>query len=520
MAAPLLRVQNAGAIGVIKDLSAVDLPDGAWTDASNIRMLDGMAYQFLGHGEVYNSPAYAPQYLMALYIAGARYWLYATATKTFAVSNSGGVTTHTDITHVTARTGVVNQWTGCVLGGIPILNVGDTTRVPMCWDKNLANKFVDLTNWPAATYCKSLRSFKNLIVALHVTEGGVTYPFMVKWSHPAAPGALPSSYDNTDATKDAGELDVASGEDPIVDGGELKESFIVYKEASSHRLDYIGGVFVLALKKIFGMTGILNRNCWTEFDGYHFVVTGSDIVIHDGYTAQSVLDKKARRSFFQSVDASNRGMVFTFKNPFLNEIFVAYPSIGASSCDQALVYNYVDKTVTYRTLPNLNHASFGAVDNSVSGNWNQDSAPWSADLTEWGGPDFTPDTARVIMASADIKLWMLDASAAFDAAIPVAYLERRGLTMGAPELMKMVEGIRARISGNVGETVIIKIGGHDTDPYADPTWDLTLTHTIGTTVICDGMTERRYVAIRFETGTAYQWRLDSYDIPGSFGGEW
>lgn len=512
-----VSVPNCGAAGVVKDLSTHELPISAWSDASNVRFLDGYAYQFLGHGEVYNSPAFAPQYVMPVYVAGARYWLYATATKQFVVTNSGGVTTHTDITHVTPRAGVVNQWSGFVFGGVPILNVGDTSKVPMYWDQNLTHKFVDLTAWPAGVYCKVLRQYKNFMVALNVTKAGVSYPFMMKWSSPAVPGALPTTWNEADATNDAGEFDIADGQDPIVDGLGLKESFIVYKESSTFRIDYIGGVFIFGNKKVFGMSGLMNIGCAVEFDSFHFAVTGSDVVIHDGYTATSVLDKLARRFFFQDIDVTNRGLVFCFKNPFLNEIFVAYPSIGATSCDKALVYNFVDKTVSFRTLPNVNHAAYGAVDNSLGGNWNQDSAPWDADLTAWNGPDFTPDTARVLMGSADIKLFMLDASASFDGTLPVAFMERRGLSFDAPERIKLVTGFRPRFTGNVGQTVTIKIGYAD-DPYAAPTYT-SMPFTIGVDLKCDFLVSGRYIAVWIGSGTAYQWRLDSYDLFMEDGGE-
>jgi hypothetical protein len=106
---------------------------------------------------------------------------------------------------------------------------------------------------------------------------------------------------------------------------------------------------------------------------------------------------------------------------------------------------------------------------------------------------------------------MLDSSASFDGVIPSAYLERRGLSFGEPERMKYIRGIRPRISGNPGETVKIKIG-YSNDPYDEPTWKESRTHTIGSTVAINCMVSGRYIAIRFETGTAYQWRLDSYDI--------
>jgi len=243
----------------------------------------------------------------------------------------------------------------------------------------------------------------------------------------------------------------------------------------------------------------------------HFAVTGQDIVVHDGFAARSVLDKKARRHFFQTLDTANKGKAFCFKNPFVNEILVAYPSVGAQHCDTALVYNYVDKTVSFRDLPNVTHGAYGPVDNSLSGSWSQDSDSWDSDLTAWNGPDFTPDIARVMMGSADNKLYLLDASASFNGALPDAYLERAGMSFDAPERMKLISGVLPRITGNKGGTVLVRLGAAE-HPGEAPTWNAPMTYTIGETLRCDDFVSGRYLAIRFETGTAYSWRLDGYDL--------
>lgn len=515
---PIIPINQVGAIGVNKDLSQHELPPNAWTDSYDVRFIDGAAFQFYGHDEVYASPSYAPQYLMACSVGSLNYWIYTTAAKTYCVTITGGAVVHTDITHVTARAGVVNQWTGTLIGGIPILNVGDTAKVPMSWDLNTANKFVDLANWTASTYCKSLRAFKNYLIALNVTKATTNYPFMVKWSHPADPGAVPSSWDHTDATKDAGEADLSEGHDPIVDGLQLRDSFIIYKEASVWRMDFTGGPYVFRFSKVLGTSGAMNRNCIVEADGVHVVLTGSDVIVHDGQTATSVLDKQTRRYFFQHMDAESKNLCFLFKNPFFNEIFICYPEIGSTSCDAAMVWNYKDKTISFRSLPNINHASFGAVDNSMSGSWAGDSTPWESDTTLWNSGDLIPSTARCILGSADTKLFMLDSSAAFSGSLPSAYMERRGLSFGKPDNIKLIRGIRPRIVGSTGETVIVKVGYSD-DPYLDPTYT-TMTHTIGSTISNDCLVSGRYIAVRFETGSAYQWRLDSYDLDVEIEGSW
>lgn len=518
---PKVSFPASGAVGVIKDRPAHELPPNAWSDARNVRFLDGSALQFFGQGQVYGAPLEAPQFLLQANVAGDRYWLYATAGKQVAVTNASGSSVHTDITHATPRTGLANRWSGFVFGGVPVLNAGDG-KAPMYWNQNLATKFVDLPAWPANTSCKVLRQYKNLMIALGVTKSATEYPYMVKWSSLAVAGSLPATWNEADSTQDAGEFDLSEGQDRIIDGLGLKDSFIVYKESSTYALDYIGGAFILKSRKVSGMSGLLNMNCAVDFDtgmnNLHFAVTGSDIVIHDGFTAQSVLDKKARRFFFQNLDTANKGRVFCAKNPFLNEILVCYPSIGATWCDTALVYNYVDGTVSFRSLPNVTHAAYGPVDNSLSGSWSQDSAPWDSDLTAWNGPDYTPDSARVMMGSADNKLYLLDASASFDGVLPDAYLERTGLTFDAPERIKLVTGVQPRITGNLGGTVLVRLGASD-NPGIDPVWGDPITYTIGSTLSCDGFAAGRYLALRFETGTAFSWRLDSYDMRVEDAGE-
>src|SRR6478752_7076043 len=136
---PKVSIPNCGAAGVLKDLSVHELPIGAWTDASNIRFLDGYCQQFLGHGQVYGPPSGVPQHVMAQNIGDQRYWIYATATGQYAVTITAGSAVTTDITHPTPRAGLPNQWTSTSLSGIPIFNTGDTATVPMYWNLNLAS---------------------------------------------------------------------------------------------------------------------------------------------------------------------------------------------------------------------------------------------------------------------------------------------------------------------------------------------------------------------------------------------
>jgi hypothetical protein len=120
-------------------------------------------------------------------------------------------------------------------------------------------KFANLTGWDATWRCKSLRPFKQYIVALDVTKAGTRYANMVKWSAAAVPGALPTSWDATDATKDAGEQDIAETTDVLIDQLQLGDINVLYKERSMYAMQYIGQPFVWRFYRLPGEVGMLAR---------------------------------------------------------------------------------------------------------------------------------------------------------------------------------------------------------------------------------------------------------------------
>ena len=345
-----VKVSQVGQYGVNKDLSQHELPVNVWTDASNVRFLDGSVSQVLGYKELYPTAAVIPYHVIPLNVLNVKTWLYAGANKVYTVGN-GPV--HINITRQTGSVDLDyaatrNSWSSCLIGGIPVLNNG--VDAPQQW--LLTGKMTALTAWPAATACAVVRTYKNSLVALNITKSGTNYPFMVKWSHPADPGTVPVSWDITDATRDAGEADLSDGYDKIVDGLVLRDSFMIYKESSIWRMDYIGGAFVYRFSKVLGASGALSKNCIVELDGQHFVLSSSDCLIHDGQTATSVLDKQTRRELFRQIDPDYSDRCFVFVNRLYNEVFVCYPLLGSQTCNRAMVWNLVDKTVSFRDIPN------------------------------------------------------------------------------------------------------------------------------------------------------------------------
>jgi hypothetical protein len=409
-----VSVKQAGAIGVNKDLSAPELPIGAWTDSLNISFRDGYAWQSYGYSEIYASPSIIPYHVCPVNVGGVRKWLYAGSGKLYTVDAAGGTVTHTNITRTVGGdyTGTINGWTSCILSGVPIFNNG--TDAPQQWP--LTGNATALSNWPASTTCKSMRVYKNSLIAINVTETGTNYPFMIRWSTAADPGSVPASWDYTDATKDAGRTDVSDsmgGE--LVDGLALRDSFMLYGKQSVFRMDYVGGVYIYKISKVLGASGAMNKNCITEIPGgFHVVLGNDDIYLHDGTQPASILDKQTRRFFFNNLDVDNIGRCFVFKNPWLNSVYICYPEAGSSYCNKALVYNYVDKTNSFQEIPNLLHAMNGAMDSGLSQQFDADTLPFDSDVTMFNSSDFTPDISRVMMAPNTTKLYQLDSSVTFN----------------------------------------------------------------------------------------------------------
>lgn len=511
-----VRIPAVGQYGVNRDLSSHELPNNVWTNATNIRFIDGMAAEVLGYKELYPSANVVPYHLLPVDVSGIRTWIYAGNAKMYTVVN-GNV--HTNITRQTTGvdvdySAVRNSWTSSVLGGIPILNSG--ADAPQMW--LLTGKAQALTNWPANTTAQSLRTYKNSLIALNITKTGTNYPYMVKWSHPADAGTVPVTWDITDATKDAGEYDLSEGYDTIVDGLPLRDSFIIYKQSSIWRMDYTGGVFVYRFQKIISNQGALARNCVAEVNGQHFVFSNSDCIIHDGQTAISVLDKQTRRDLFLQINSSKASQCFVFVNRIYNEVFACYPTFGSDTCNKALVWNYVDKTVSFRDLPNVNYAETGPVDDTTNAIWDGDLGTWDDDNTPWDSQSASLNRTLSVMASENQKIYLLDSTYSNDGVAISSMLERKGLSIGEPESMKLIRGIRPRIYGDIG-TVSVQVGHADT-PYAEPVYSDAVPFNVNSTVAIDLMVTGRYIAVKFSSGTATSWRLDSYDIDVQKAGNW
>lgn len=516
---PVISIDNAGALGLAPDEPPHELPPEAWSDGQNIRFGEGYAEKFKGYTALYDPPSVAPYWLLENRQAEVRYWLYAGLAAVYATDG----TTHKNISKAGGYSATeALGWTGGVLGGVPLLNNGVDN--PQQWDGDFATPglLADLSNWPASTTAKVLRVFRQFLVALDVTRSGTRYPHMVKWSHPAEPGAVPASWDHTDPTYLAGEFDLAETGGLVQEAAPLRDQLILYKEGSTYGMQHVGGTQVFRIYPIFSELGIMSRRCVGVLRGQHAIFGFEDIALHNGQRVESLVHRRMRKFIQLNLDTDNYGLSYIAAHPRNQELWFCFPQAGSIRPTLAAVWNMRDNTWGVRDLPMVAHLGWGVVeDASEDDTW--DGGPdvvWDSDDRLWGERAFSSASQGFLGAvPGSTKLYRFDDGEQEAGSDMTARLERTGLSLlrqsrdGTPrpdyDSLKLCTSVRPRMSGT--GAVNITVGGQDYRG-APVTWGPTRSFAPGVDYKIDVVVPGRLLAIRFESTTNITWRLFGYDM--------
>lgn len=519
---PVFEIDDIASVGSVRDVPGYQLPPEVWTLALNMRYRDESLESIGGWSQVFGTPLFPPHFTLPIATAAQMFWLYTSLNK--AVVFDGA--THTDITRTVGgdyTTGDTYQWNGTVFGGIGILNNG--TDIPQAWlTPSIGTKLVNLPNWPSNLRTRVIRSFGPFLVAASITESGNNAPHQVRWSHEADPGSVPISWDITDPTRDAGEVelpDVQSG--VIFDALPLGSTMFIYKEASVWKMRYVGGqsIFDFGQSSWLTTAGLLGPRCvcLTGDGTKHILATQDDIIWHNGSTVNSILTRNQRKRLQNDLDSENYYQSFIFPNPFNSEVWFCYPSAGNTYPNKALILNYKsaggsDFIVTEADGITFRNTGIGTIESFIPEIWNSGTDLWSVDTGPWS------DLQRrrvVLLDPTASKFYLLDSGTTRDGAVFDRIIQREGLALigktqnGKPvedhQRMKMFKRIWPKLSGGpvnvrfgaqqfVGESTSWGIA----QPF-DPTSQVYVDPGI--------MTGR---AVGFEISSQSDWRLDGYKI--------
>jgi hypothetical protein len=306
---PVKSFNNLSTIGLIKDqnprtLPVEDQPGFAWSDVQNFRFKDGVVEKMNGYEQLIDATStITPYYTTRISNGSQSFYVYCGLNKiyTYYANSHYNITRQSGAVDVNYSASSSNQWNHCILNGFPIFNNG--IDIPQTWNPiNQSTRLNNLTNWPTSYKADVIRSYKAYLIALNITDAVPSVNVnKVKWSAAALPGALPTTWDITDPTNDAGEISLSDSEGYLVDCLTLNDYNIIYKSTSTYIMSYVGGNTVFSIRKLFPNIGMLSKNCAAYFEGKHFVVTNDDVIIHDGNTYQSIIDGKNKKYLFNNI---------------------------------------------------------------------------------------------------------------------------------------------------------------------------------------------------------------------------
>lgn len=498
------------------DLQAIELPDNTLSFVKNARYDNNAFCRTNGHFRVFDSGMlFDPYFALGVRQPLGYSWVYAGATAIGVVDISG---VHNDITPVAGvSASYADNWVGGIINGVPYLS--SPTSNPIFWDGVVSNKMVDITGWPANTKAKAIRTYRNFLIALDLTESSVEYPNRIRWSSSAEAGDIPQSWDETAPALDAGFISLGGTEGALIDCLPLYENNIIYKNNSTYIMSYTGGQQLFSFRELFQDVGIIGRNCAAYFKGKHAVFTQDDLIVHDGRTARSIVDKRLRNFIFNSIHPSFMSQSFVVPYHKKDEIWFCFPSgagsggaSGSGVADTAVIWNYKDDKCSLRDLQDSPYIGVGVIDKtSAIVDWDTDTEPWDFDTSVWN-EQLSGSVSQELLMCSGSYLHKIDDGTTFDGEDYPSVIER--LSMPITEdysRVKLIKSLRPHFTGSSGSVIKIRVGGQMNvdDPIS---WGQEQDFIVGVDDRFYTFVKGLYLSISISSDSGSKWALHTVGI--------
>jgi hypothetical protein len=464
------------------DLPSSETPPGVWSGGLNMHCRHGMLKNRLGFAAAFTTPTATPYWLMNYISATARFIIQAGTASIFADDGS----TRTDITPTPAPSGARDdRWTGGDFNGVPVFNNG--VDGPWYWDGDIANDAVALTGWPANYTAKTLRPFKEYLVAGNIYDGSAQNPQLVMWSNAANPGALPTAW-TASATNDAGD-DPFSGVGAVVDFLPLGDVNIVYGQMGRVAMQYVGGNDVFRFQRLPGEDGLLARGCVVDTPVGHVFMSSLDVMLHSGGLAVSIADGVCLEYLRQAIDTTNAARSF-------------------------LCVNKQEKQVwgSPYTIPNLTYGTTGLISSGLAGSWAADTETWEEDVTSWDQDPYSTNEARLVVSTSAPLIGLANTGATDFGTAVTWYAEKYGISLGDPDKLKTISRSRPHIKA-VADTAVLVKHATTANPEDTPVFSGYATFTVGSSTFANLFsTTGRYLAYRIESNGSQQIAMRTYEL--------
>jgi hypothetical protein len=399
-------------------------------------------------------------------------------------------------------TGAVdNRWTGGSFNGILVLNNG--VDAPQYWNGDTGTRLRRFPTWPAGQICDALVIFKEYLFALAPTISGVKYPHLILWCAATEPGAMPTAW-TAASTNDAGDTPKAAETGGfMVDGKPWGDTLFCHKQDAIFAVQWVGGAFVFNVSKTPADDGALNRGCIANTPKGQVYLSSGDVKIHSGGEAVSIIDGVNRQWLFNVMDSTYASRSFLAVNPQKKEVWVCFPTTGNTSCNRALVWNWVDNTWGDFSLSGITYGTTGLIPAGlVSDIIDSDTDIIDTDVSTIDGNEYSQNEARLILSTTTPQIGLADTGATdFGTAVPFM-LEKKGISLDDSDSVKVLSASRPQFKAQAGTALSVYHGSCMTAD-GEPTYASAASYTVGTSNWANKFaTGGRYMAVKI-TSTDY-----------------
>ena len=370
------------------------------------------------------------------------------------------------------------------------------------------------------TYCRAMRGFRSFLVALNIKQAGVNFPRVVKWSTEAAIQTTPASWNETTSTVDAGEYELADTKGDIMDGMQLRDAFMIYKEDAVYSMTYVGTPFIFSFRQLSPTVGAISTNCIAEFDGGHAIFGKGNFYVNDGQRLKPILPQRLREYVFTAIDGAEIDKCFVAADYGRTEILFCFTADGAPSAEpnKAVVWNYITNTFTIKDIPDVAHMGYGNVGDPVlPSTWaSAGTLTWSTITGPWTMSYALQDKVLLFADPVNTKLYRDRSGNNKDTALMTSYVERTGLSLnaqGQPDFtgVKRISAIYPKMSINGSNSIKVYLG---VSMSSEETviWKSAVSFNPDTQSKVSIRGTGKYYAVKFESTSDMDWELDGYAL--------
>lgn len=490
--------------GFSPDTPDMALPLGGWTDSRNVRYRDGAVEKCRGYSQALGELSVTAIWSQPISDGTNFFWVYGGNSVMYATD--GGA--HANITGTAPLNASDDlNYTGGPFHGHVIVN--DGVSIPQSWIPSLGNDLVSLTAWPTNVTAKVIRPFKDFIFAFRITDSeGLYNQRAMRWSDRAAQGGLPLSWDFSDPNNQAGINELGQTPDSIVDAAGLRDSLMIYKEQNTWAAEYIGGDDIFGFRQVFSQVGMMTENCVITFGSQQLVLTDQDLVVHDGNSARSILDRRARRWLFNRINTNRYKRCFMVADYRNREGYVCFPEAGNDWPNMALVWNWAEDTLHPYELGGPKTFAASGIIPGVAVSFDSESGTFDSAPGTFDEETFNPFQSRILYTDAmRRRAYQNDTGETYDGAVMTVYAERTAMPfvrdLGS---IRRIKRIWPKVLGSSGDQLRFYVGSRVTQDSATQ-WRGPFTFRVGLDYKLDLRVSARLLDFRVEYSGANTFRL-------------